>query len=182
MRQARCDMSGVLTVCICACALIALALPATTALGDAIPDTGSVDDGKVQYDYNFDMAGGGATIAISNIGTQPLNLFELEIAALIEYWPDPDVWQLTPPSGTGRFSITGGELGNGGSFLIDYEFNKDLVQLVYSDLIYSGIGDNQVHLSGIVTTALIPEPSTLAALTVAIPLLLRRRRHRRARP
>ena len=182
MKQTRCDMNGVLTVCICACALIILAMSPPPALANAIPDTGSVDDGKVQYDYNFDMAGGGATIAISNIGTTPLDLFQLDIAELIEYWPDPDVWQLTPPSGTGTFSITGGSLANGESFLIDYEFNKDLVQLVYSDLIYSGIGDNQVHLSGIVTTALIPEPSTLAALTVAIPLLLRRRRHRRARP
>ena len=182
MRRLRRDMKAGI-VWACTCALIIVALAASSALGNAVPITGSVDDGKVQYEWDFthfDLGVG--NLAISNIGTQPLNLLELDIAELTQYWSDPDVWQLTPSSGTGIFSISGGQLPNGQSFLIDYEFNKDLVQLVYSDLIYTGIGDDHVHLSNIVTVGLIPEPSTLAVLAIAGPLLLRRCRHRSGKP
>ena len=162
-------------------ALIALALPVSPALGNDIPLAGTVNNGEVQYDWEFHMDVGAGNLAISNIGTTPLTLFELDIAELTQYWSDPDVWDLNPPSGTWTFSITGSSLINGESLLIDYEFNKNLVQLIYADFGYQG-ADDIGTLNNIVTVGPIPEPSTVVLLAVGAPLLLRRRCHRRARP
>lgn len=123
-----------------------------------IPTNGSVDNGEVQYDFNFDMNLGEATIAISNIGTTPLTEFNLNIAELVGYEADPDVWGLNPSSGTANFSITGGTLENGSGFLIDYTFNKDLVELTFDSLDYSGAFGSGT-LDNIVTIKEIPELS-----------------------
>ena len=156
-----------------AIALLLILLAVLAAPGIAAADVmGSVDNGEVLYEYSFDMTTGGATIAISNIGTTPITLFELPITALTEYETDPDVWTLSPETGTGTFQITGGQLSNGQSFLIDYLFDPDAVVLGYADLFYRG--DETGTLHGIVTTT--PEPATLTLLALGGLALIRRRK------
>ncbi|MBL7221425.1 MAG: PEP-CTERM sorting domain-containing protein [Phycisphaerae bacterium] len=151
--------------------LAVLAAPGIAA-ADAIPLVGSVDNGEVRYEWEFFPTFGDAEFVISNIGTTPITEFELPITGLIEYEADPDVWTGTLDKDTRIFRITGGSLENGGSFLIDYLFNKDEVVLGYADLYYEGFHTGTLH--NIVTTT--PEPATLGLLALGGLVLIRRRK------
>jgi hypothetical protein len=135
--------------------LVLIILLTTSIQADAIPDSGVIDNGEVEYEWEFFMTTGDASLTISNIGTTPITQFDLYIAELIEYETDPDFWELDPESGSGIFSISGGTLRDDDSFLIEYMFNKDLVELAYSNLDYTDDGDITRTLSNIVTLALL---------------------------
>ncbi|MBL7221424.1 MAG: PEP-CTERM sorting domain-containing protein [Phycisphaerae bacterium] len=153
--------------------LVVLAAPSIAA-ADAIPLVGSVDNGEVRYEWEFFPTFGDAQFVISNIGTTPLTHFDLPITGLTEYEADPDVWTLSPETGTGMFRISSGSLRNGQSFLVDYLFDPDEVVLGYVSMVYTDDGDISNTLDGIVTTT--PEPATLGMLAIASASLIRRKR------
>ncbi|MBL7221423.1 MAG: hypothetical protein ISS69_15025 [Phycisphaerae bacterium] len=157
----------------CIVAVTLLTAPGVVA-ANAIPLTGSVDNGEVRYDWEFFPTFGAAEFVISNIGTTPLTHFDLPITGLTEYEADPDFWTLSPETGTGMFTISsgGGELRYGDSFLVDYFFDPDAVVLGYADLYYEGFHTGTLH--NIVTTT--PEPATLTFFVIGAATLIRRKR------
>ena len=154
--------------------LIAAAGVASQAYGQ-VPTTGSVNNGEFQFDWNYDMSLGEATVAFTNLGASQTSVLELYIAELEGFELDPDVFSMNPGSGSGNFSISGSSLGIGDTLLMDYTFDHTNVVLDYDQLDYSGLFDSGT-LENIVTTQEIPEPATISSLLGLSVIALAKRR------